>query len=200
MISNSSTSYLLIRASIFSLRLITPISILYTFARITTFTPSLIPLPLEIVAYAESAFYFLVYLPRRHVLQRPAKQGTKLTQPQRKELFDKCLESIPNVDYFLSVWFKGAHALDLRRDDVKEWLAWAFFNQGKSSECDRNELEEYVVRTEEALGWRLPPGKGNFKSMRPTIDPIRMQHRSLLYYLVSDTAHTLTFSKLVSEY
>jgi hypothetical protein len=188
MISNSPASYLFIRITIICLRAITPLCIGYTLARITILRSSLIPLPLEIIAYAESAFYFFVYVPRRHVLQRPAPQGTNMTQRERKELFEKFMESIPDMDYFLSVWFKGANTTELKRDDVQEWLAWAFFNQGQSGDCDRAELGEYVAKVELALERPLPPGRGSLKAMRPTIDPINMQHRSLLYYLVSSAS------------
>jgi hypothetical protein len=188
MISNSTTSYVLIRVAICSLRLIAPLSIAYTLARITILNPSPVPLPLEIIAYAESIFYFVVYLPRRYVLQRPARQGSTMSQQERKEIFAKSLESIPDMDHFLSVWFKGADTRDLKRDEVEEWLAWGFFNQDNSSACDQEELEEYVVAIEQALKKPLPPGRGPLKSMRPTLDPIHIQHRSLLYYLVSNTS------------
>jgi hypothetical protein len=194
MISNGPGSYLFIRITIFCLRSITPLCIGYTVARITTLKTSLIPFPLEIIAYAESAFYFFVYLPRRHVLQRPALQGTEMSQQDRKELFHKCMESIPDMDYFLSVWFKGANTKDLKRHDVREWLAWAFFNQGQSGDCNIQELEEYVTKVEVALERPLPPGQGLLKAMRPTIDPINMQHRSLLYYLVSSAAIGRSFA------
>jgi hypothetical protein len=185
MISNSPLAYIFIRLTVLLLRLIAPLSIEYCFLRVLVPKYAALPLPLEIIIYAETAFYFAVYLPRRYVLQKPAPQGTAMTRPERNELFDKCLKTIPDMSHFLTTWFKGAPVHELKREDVREWLAWGFFNQGKSSNCDEDELEDYVQGIEEALGEPISPGHGNHKAMRPTIDPINIQHRPLLYYLVS---------------
>ncbi|KAF2433035.1 alpha beta hydrolase fold family [Tothia fuscella] len=183
MISNSLSAYIFIRICVLILRLITPLSILYTCLRVIG--PSILHVPplISIIAFAETAFYLLVYLPRAYVLHRPAPTGTKLSQFQRQELFQRCLDTIPDMDYFLNVWFKGANVPDLRRDEIEKWLAWAFFNQDHASHCDKVELDEYVAKLEIALGKQFPYGHGIYQGMRPTIDPVNMQHRPLLYYM-----------------
>jgi hypothetical protein len=199
MISDSPSAYLFIRVAILLLRVLAPLSVLYCVLRIIKPAYNPLPLPISIIAYAETAFYFFVYLPRSYILQRPAPTGTKLSQQQRNDLFEKCLDTVPDMDYFLNVWFKGADVSDLRRGDIEECLAWAFFNEDEVSSCDKNEVDDYVTKIEIRLGRQFPYGRSTHKGMRPTIDPINMQHRGLLYYLVSSTPFGLDLSNLESH-
>ena|SRR2546423_4322207 len=63
MIGTSTLEYVFIRTCITGLRTITPLSILYYVSR--PFQPHRLPLIIGAWFMAETAFYFLVYLPRR---------------------------------------------------------------------------------------------------------------------------------------
>jgi pimeloyl-ACP methyl ester carboxylesterase len=185
MISNDPFSYVFIRVTIFCLRAIAPLSAIYCCLRLAYPKSSHAPLPVEIIAIAETTFYLLFYLPRRHVLQRAATQPTLASPKERRKLFYKCWETVSDLDRFVSLWFKGAPVDALKRDDVKDWLCWGFLDKPTGSIEDDEELEEYVSETERILGRRFEEGRGSFPAIRTTIDKVEMQHRSLLYYIVS---------------
>eukprot|EP00931_Biecheleriopsis_adriatica_P041820 TRINITY_DN23858_c0_g1_i1.p1 TRINITY_DN23858_c0_g1~~TRINITY_DN23858_c0_g1_i1.p1 ORF type:complete len:687 (-),score=135.67 TRINITY_DN23858_c0_g1_i1:30-1940(-) len=85
---------------------------------------------------------------------------------------------------------------ELRRGNVDEWVAWAFFNctADQLPESRRAEAQEL---TEEILEWmevKLEPGyNSHVTAMRLTMDPIPSAHRPLIYYAVTQ----LTFSQII---
>ena len=80
---------------------------------------------------------------------------------------------------------------DIRRDNVKDFFLWAFFNRGGEPGDDNLELEEYVAATEALLGRSLEEGRGKAECLRLTIDPVAMLHRSLVWYFVHPPAAPL---------
>lgn len=50
---------------------------------------------------------------------------------------------------------------------------------------EERELEEYVDGVQTLLGRTIPPGKGPAKSLRLTVDEVKMLHRPFVWYLVS---------------
>ena len=87
---------------------------------------------------------------------------------------------------YLRQWFLGAREEQIRRENVKEFMRWAFLNTGraKSEDEDEDEIEGYVKAMEKLLGRDIPPGKGSARSLRLTVDKVDCLHRSLLWYLV----------------
>lgn len=79
---------------------------------------------------------------------------------------------------------------DLRRGNIEEWVAWAFFNctpeevpSGRSSELEG--LTDEIIRWMEVC---LEPGYNpEVSAMRLTMDPIPSAHRPLIYYVVTQT-------------
>lgn len=67
---------------------------------------------------------------------------------------------------------------------MKEFIQWAFFNRGGDAGDDEEELEEYVAAYETLVGRKFEPGRGKAESLRLTLDPIDMLHRSLAWYMV----------------
>ena len=68
-----------------------------------------------------------------------------------------------------------------------EWLYWAMFSStvedGKEFTL---EVEEFLAQMEQRDGTKLTPGHNpKIKSIRVTLDPVRMAHRPLIWYLVS---------------
>jgi len=86
-------------------------------------------------------------------------------------------------------WFLGSKPGEIRRGNVEEWVAWAFFNAAGKTELApgrQSELDTIVSEVEQWAELRLPEGYNpNVRSMRLTIDPIPSKHRPLLYYIVT---------------
>jgi hypothetical protein len=189
MIGTSTFDLYLIRTCIFFLYYIGPLCVLYCVAIIAVygFKAALAPVPLliESIATAEILFYLLVYLPYRTHLQREALHPPALSRPERKSLFLQCNENIPDGEAYLKKWFLGAPAAEIKRENLKDFFLWAFFNRGGPPGDDDEELEEYIALTEELLGRDVEPGRGNVECLRLTLDRVSMMHRPLVWYLVS---------------
>lgn len=98
----------------------------------------------------------------------------------------------------------------MKRDNVKEFFKWALLYKGdekvekkaarqqvegeeegfevddevsRKAEEER-ELDEYVDGVQTLLGRRIEPGKGPAKSLRLTVDEVKMLHRPVIWYLV----------------
>lgn len=190
MIPNTPFYYVFIRLSIWALRAVAPVSISYCLAR--SLGRSFLPWPLEILACAEALFYFCASLPRQWALDKSRAEPVQRSLRDRQELFERCWSSIPDLQSFLRVWFRGATLDSIHREDLKDFLAWGFLYQTKASVADDAELEDYVRQIEEALGRAFPPGRGLCRPSQVSTDGLRLQHRPLLFYVVSN-ARNLTF-------
>lgn len=137
---------------------------------------------------AEALFCTCFFLPYRWYLQRPASKRPPLSQTERRYLFDRVKTEMTEPERYIRGWFKGADIGDIGRGDVKEWLAWAFFDREWEDGQDEDEIEEYTLEIESILCKSLRQGKGLAKPLRLTIDPVSMLHRSLLWYLVRHMA------------
>lgn len=121
MINNSPASYAFIRACIFFLHYLAPLSAVYCVV-ILLLRPSTyrIPLVLEVWAIAETAFFALIYVPRAVVLQRAATHpDTHPGREQRRKLFKLCLNTVEDPEKYLSGWMRGAPASEIKRENVK---------------------------------------------------------------------------------
>jgi hypothetical protein len=151
----------------------------------------MVPLPVQTprILHAwlslEAIFYLVFYLPLREYLQRAAKHPLPLSQDERRELFWRCHNNIPNPIQYLRKWFRGASEAEIKRDNVKDFFRWAFLNTGDPDPAYDEELEEYAKGMEKLLGREIEPGRGNAKCFRLTLDKVEMLHRSLAWYLVS---------------
>ena len=99
---------------------------------------------------------------------------------------------------YLSQWFLGAKEEHIKRENVKEFVRWAFLNTGKAENEYEDEVEGYVNAMEKLLGRDIPPGKGSAKSLRLTVDKVDCLHRSLLWYLVRYSLVILKLEMLTS--
>jgi len=188
MINNSRLEYIFIRACIIALHYFTPLCILYTLLLMYLYglkaTRYPIPLAVEIIALAETLFYLLVFLPYRAYLQRAADHPDALSRPKRRALFEKCNANIADADTYLQKWFLGAPPEEIKRDNIKEFILWAFFNRGGDPGADDEELEEYVCMYEDLLGRKFEEGRGKATCLRLTLEKVDMLHRSLAWYFV----------------
>lgn len=177
--------YLFIRTCIVALHSIAPISIIYTLLSVAVPLPVYPPLFLQVWLALEAIFYVIVYLPLREYLQRAAKHPAPLCRDERRELFWRCHNNIPDPIVYLRKWFRGAPEADIKRENVKEFFRWAFLNTADHDLAHDEELEEYAKEMEKLLGREIEPGRGSAKCLRLTLDRVEMMHRSLTWYLVS---------------
>lgn len=211
MIDHTIPRYMFIRAAIFGLRAITPFSIFWVSFSIAEPPHTTLRRFLLTWSAIETAFWLLVYLPRKRSLQASAQHPPLSDREERKALFWKCWDHIPHPEYYLSKWFLGTRVGDIRKDNVREFFAWAFLNRGNESEEEKKrralehpeeniaqeeELEEYVDGVQTLLGRSLEPGCGPAKSLRLTIDQVNMSHRPLLWYMIVMIVDTATAAYL----
>lgn len=190
LIGNSLPEYIFIRLAVPALRLIAPCAVVSCIL-IPVFRPRLLSQhkalwPLAGWAIAESAFFVGVYVPLRLYLQRPVVHPSPPTKPQRRTLYARIMENLPDPEYYLSRWFMNAPLGDIKRENLKEFYAWSLLNKRYSevSRDEESELDSYVDQLEEKLDQPFKPGRGPAKSLRTTFDPVPMQHRPLLWYFV----------------
>ncbi|KFY16295.1 hypothetical protein V492_01442 [Pseudogymnoascus sp. VKM F-4246] len=197
MINNSRLEYIFIRTCILFLHYLTPVSITYTVFLIASYGLGIprphIPLVINVIAVAESLFYLVVFLPYSTYLQRAAVHPPVPSRPERKALFEKCYKFIPDPETYLDRWFLGAPQEEIKRENVKEFIQWAFFNRGGEAGDDDEELEEYVTAYETLVGRKFEPGRGDAECLRLTLDPIDMLHRSLVWYMCVGFVDFLTY-------
>ena len=87
----------------------------------------------------------------------------------------------------------------MRRDNFGEFLAWGFLDRDTPPEsaAEKAELAGYIDMFEKIHGRPLPPGYDpNVISLRLTFEPVRMSHRSLLWYWCMHVVDLLTSARL----
>ena len=193
MIGTSKPEYWFIRLCIVGLHYIAPLCVAYCILLVYIYgfkaTKYRFPLLVETGALLETLFYFLVYLPYNKYLQREASHPPAPSREERKELFALCNDNIADCEGYLRKWFLGADINEIKRENLKDFLLWAFFNRGGPPGDDDEELEEYVSATEKLLGRPIEEGRGNAQPLRLTLDKVDMLHRSLIWYFVRVSLH-----------
>jgi hypothetical protein len=190
MIGNSCAEYIFINVAIFLLRAVGPLSILYILTSIIR--PSLLfwsswLVAVEVYCAAEAAFFLLVYAPLKFHLQHDAVHPSPTSKEERAVLFTKCVRNIWDFDEYLQRWFLDAPLQEIKRENFREYLAWAFLSKrcNELSSDENEELGEYIGLYESTSGRKLEDGWGSAKCIRGTFDRVPMQHRPLIWYLVS---------------
>ncbi|KAF2870033.1 hypothetical protein BDV95DRAFT_496692 [Massariosphaeria phaeospora] len=203
MIGTSTPQYLFIRTCILGLRAVTPLTIFYSAYSIADPPASTAGKLLLAWCGLETAFWLLVFLPRKRALQADAVHPPPLDHDDRKDLFWRCWDKIPNPEYFLSRWFLGAKAHEIRRENVKDFYRWALLNRGDDTQdrarvdadvwkAEDEELEGYVDGVQTLLGRNIEPGRGSATGLRLTVDSVKMLHRPFLWYMIVGLVDTLT--------
>jgi hypothetical protein len=143
---------------------------------------------IEVIALAEALSYLLAYLPYRAHRQRKALHPPILSKIERRELFELYNKNIPDPEACLQRWFSGAPADEIRRENLKDFFLWAFFNRCGVRGDDEEEIEEYVDATEELLRRRIEPGRGSAQCLRLTLIPVDIRYRSFIWHWVSQAS------------
>ncbi|KAL8300119.1 hypothetical protein RB593_009800 [Gaeumannomyces tritici] len=170
-----------------------------------------------VVAF-DSAFALVVYLPYRRRAERlVASYPPPMSPLQRRKLFDTCFENVPDCETYLRGWFLGAEIRDIRRDNVHEFLAWAFFDRDSSAvsatvesgllldQDEEAELQGYLDEIDGRLraaassdGVGLLPGHGPARSLRLSVDEVHMRFRGFIWYLIVMAVDIFTHLTLTS--
>jgi hypothetical protein len=186
MIGTSPAAYAFIGVCIVFLHSIVPLSLLYCATALTFLPPTFrLPTAIELWFACETLFWTCFFLPYRRYLQRAATHPPLRCRKERRKLVDRVHAEVSDPEAFVRGWFKGARMEEIGREDVKAYFAWAFFDCDWVQGEDEEEIEEYVREMESMLRRNFPPGQGIAKSLRLTLGPVEILHRSLLWYLVT---------------
>jgi pimeloyl-ACP methyl ester carboxylesterase len=207
MIGTSLHEYVFIRACIFMVRfapLIEAGILLVLFAsglRRNHIWANVIIGLLSILLLVEALFVVAIYVPFRVRLSNEAIHPEALSPAERNALFDKCIANVPDPERYLRVWFLGADLAEIRRDNVREFLLWAFFDLDASHCLLDDEVEQelagYVERVERLINRGLQPGRGSAKCLRLTFDAIDTRYRSVLWYGIVALVDFITHCHLI---
>lgn len=185
MIGTSVTDYIFIRTSIFVLNWIAPFSVIYCILTTIHGSSTLRVQPaIELWLTAEALFCICFFLPHRRYLQRPTDHPPLRPKEERRKLVDRIKAEVTDPEHYIRGWFKGADIENIGRQDLKNWISWAFFDRDLEEGKDDEEVEEYTLEFESMIRKDFRPGNGTAKPLRLTIDPVDMLHRSLFWYLV----------------
>ena len=137
---------------------------------------------------AEALFFgYCEYVKRKTTYSR--REPPELSPHDRGLLFERCVRLAGDRREFVRSWFAGKRATfnDLKRDNIREWLAWGILHRPSfdalRSKDEEVELESYVVRLETELGQPFPPGyNAEAKLLKFSEEPIVAAHRPLALY------------------
>lgn len=189
MIGTSLLEYMFIRVCILFLHSIAPASVLFTaWLLLRPFLPQSLqcdrlPFPIEAWLVAEAVFFLGVFLPLRYSLQRSAIYHEPMSDEQRERLFRYCMSNVGDPDRFCCRWLMVRENGHIRRENVKDFIRWAFFSPEQVQEYEP-EVEAYMRHMEKMLGRELPSGKTDAEGLGPMLHEVDALHRSLLWYTV----------------
>lgn len=187
MLNDTWPLYIFIRTVIFALQWLGPACLASTAWTLSTTYPDLPTLTtFRLWCLAESVF-FLFFLYYRTHLQRPASHPPPRTKKERKALFTQVRREVHDPDRFLSGWFRGEKVEDIGRDDLKDFINWAFWD-GRADMApggfDEKELEYYMGKVETMMRKPFKQGRGSAKPLCLTMDPVVMECRTLFWYFL----------------
>lgn len=163
-----------------------------------TYLPCIVPFlppPFWVLLPLEALYYLLVLRPFERRLSHRARHPPH--NVDRQALFQRCLDNVPDPERYLSLWALGAHPNDIRRDNVRDFLLWAFFDRESVVPEIEDELEGYINKTEELLGRSLAPGRGPAVPMRLTFDHVPTRYRSVVWYMIVGLIDSATHCHLL---
>ncbi|KAK8016674.1 hypothetical protein PG993_014863 [Apiospora rasikravindrae] len=134
----------------------------------------------------DALYYLFLWIPYNRRLWDEADHPPPLSPQDRRALFLRCDENVPDFDRYLRLWFLGADPAEIRRENVRDFVLWAFFDRrpGAESEDEAAEAAGYLDIIEQRLGHELKPGRGSAQSLRLTFDSIETRYRSWIWYVL----------------
>ncbi|KAJ1324556.1 alpha/beta fold hydrolase [Microdochium nivale] len=153
-----------------------------------------------LIGYAgvDLLYYAAIWVPYQWRLRRKAKSPAPLSREERRRLLEKCLDNMPDPVHYLRMWFLGADSKDIRRDNVREFVLWAFFDKGSGaqSEEEEEELDEYVELVGDKMHRTFAPGRGKAECLRLSIDSVHTAYRTVGWYFIVGMVDMMTHALL----
>ncbi len=135
----------------------------------------------------ETAFALTIYYPFKARLRTEARHPPLPIRAKRERLFYKCIANVPEPEHYLRFLFLGAAPSEIKRENMREFLLWAFFDRDSSQDPDpevEEELAIYIREMELLLGRALEDGRGSATCLRPTLDVVETRYRSVAWYFI----------------
>lgn len=198
MISNTWKDRVFVRSLIFFFRYslfiyLAALAAIYFRYGLETARQTLVARVLWGLVVGEVLFYCCIYVPYMRQLDRKAVHPTPLTSEERRALFDQCLDNVQSVEAYLRWWFLGAELEEIRRENMIEFLIWAFWDRKAEEDVERNgghsedvtrELDGFIAKIEQRLGRPLRGGRGSATCIRLTLDDVETTYRGLSWYAI----------------
>ncbi|POS68920.1 hypothetical protein DHEL01_v212686 [Diaporthe helianthi] len=142
----------------------------------------------------ESIFALFIWRPYTKRLEEPARHPPLSSAAERRALFERCMTTVPSFETYFRMWFLGAELSDIRRENIREFLLWAFFDVESRSDMQKHtsrdddeygaEVDQYIARIENLWGRPFASGRGSAKCLRLTIDSIETKYRTVWWYAI----------------
>ncbi|ORY70283.1 uncharacterized protein BCR38DRAFT_385135 [Pseudomassariella vexata] len=202
MLGTTFHEYILIRLAILALQYTTPLCLLALAllllgggqsALASSLRTALISFSLIDIAYA-----LFIYYPYNRRLKEEARQPPPLSRAERRAIFKRCFAHIPDVERYVRLWFLGADLTEIRRENLADFILWAFFDRapGQESQEDLAELNDYIDIIGDRLGRKVEPGRGKAEGLRLTLNEVETRYRSCLWILIIGLVDTYTHCRL----
>lgn len=189
--------HLFVRGAILLLRLVAPACFVYVgYVTVNGHLDEIWLRALYFYAIIETAFFFCIFWPLRNHLQDPATHPEQLSKEDRDLLLKRCSDTITDPEVYLQNWFHGSALGQIRRENLKEFLLWAFWGTTNADDVSKEELDDCVTSLESTFGQRIVPGRGTAKSLRVTMDEVGAIHRPLIWYMVVGLLDTISAVRL----
>lgn len=190
MIGTSIPEFVFIRVCVFLIQYTTPLCLFALIIVLIVGGRPALSLSISPILIAYSIFDFLyaifIWFPYARRFKNEARHPPPLSLDEKRELFNKCLNNIPDFERYLRLWFLEADASEIRRDNVRDFILWAFFDAAPESatEVDLAEASEFVEKLERRIGRELESGSGTARALRLTLDAVETRYRSFIWFLI----------------
>ncbi|KAI1264854.1 hypothetical protein F5Y18DRAFT_436281 [Xylariaceae sp. FL1019] len=190
MIGTSFPEYCFIRCCIFVLQYTTPICLTYLLVSLAcngasalSYTTNKLLIGYSVLDALYAAFIFYPYSYR---LKQAAKHPPTIPYSERKAIFNRCQDNIPDFTLYLRKWFLGATIDDIGRENVRDFISWAFFDRWpeQQTSAENEETDKYIDEIEQRIEHSLKPGRGNANSLRLTFEDVGVRYRSVVWYFM----------------
>ena len=127
-----------------------------------------------------------IYLPYSLRLKQEAQHPPGMVPAERRALFMRCVDHVPDLDRYIRMWFLGSDKTEIKRENVRDFLLWAFFDcaPGYQTEADNSQVEEFIRVIEVRGGREFTEGRGQAQSLRLTLDAIEIRYRSFVWFVI----------------
>lgn len=168
----------------------------------TSFIINTVPIIIHYYSLLEIAFYTVFLITRRKLTASRGSHDKErlVSHTERTEWLIKVLNDIEDLQDFLGGWFldsqtgvclgRNRYAL-VHKENMKQWLAWAFYGMELASEAIHvpgveAELDEMVELIERIHSHTFRDGMNkDIRSIRLLIDPVYAYYKPIFFYLVS---------------